>query len=352
VNSLVSVLLPNLNNRRFLEERIETIFNQTLCDWELVIVDNYSEDGAWEYFQEVARRDSRVKISQAPRQGMYANWNNCIRRATGRYVYIATSDDTMPPECLERLACALEKEPQADLAHCQLRMIDERGKAAPDWWSEFSMFAWSSGELKNKTHLRLAPLDGLLHLAGFTVYTSITQLLMRRSLFDRVGLFETTWGSIGDFNWDMRASLVANTIHVADTWGGWRIHENQATSSTNLDSPDHWRKIDQMIVHAIECSQPHLDHLIRTRLKSDWISKASDARSLSRELRKSSGGLQRRVLLLKHLFKGSWAARQLCAARLLGREFGWPETAPTTIEDWLRQAGASSLLVPLPPTGA
>jgi len=40
---------------------------------------------------------------------MYANWNNCINLAQGKYVYIATSDDTMTPDCLEKMVGALEK---------------------------------------------------------------------------------------------------------------------------------------------------------------------------------------------------------------------------------------------------
>jgi glycosyltransferase involved in cell wall biosynthesis len=55
----ICICLPNLNNRRFLPERLETIFQQTFTDWELVVVDNHSEDGAWEFFQEQAARMPR-----------------------------------------------------------------------------------------------------------------------------------------------------------------------------------------------------------------------------------------------------------------------------------------------------
>jgi glycosyltransferase involved in cell wall biosynthesis len=55
----ISICLPNLNNRRFLAERLETIFRQTFTDWELVVVDNHSEDGAWHFFQEQAARMPR-----------------------------------------------------------------------------------------------------------------------------------------------------------------------------------------------------------------------------------------------------------------------------------------------------
>jgi len=128
---LVSVCLPNLNTRPFLEERVQTVLAQTLQDWELVVSDNYSEDGAWELFQSIAQSEPRMHNEQAARKGMYENWNNCIRRATGKYVYIATSDDTMAPDCLEKMARALEAHPDCDLAHCTLRFIDEQGLDLP-----------------------------------------------------------------------------------------------------------------------------------------------------------------------------------------------------------------------------
>ncbi len=117
--------MPNLNGRPFLPERLRTITEQTFSDWELIVVDNYSEDGAWEYFQVQARSEPRMKISQSPKEGMYANWNNCLRLAKGEFVYIATSDDTMAPDCLERLIDALDQYPDCDLAHCPLRVIDD-----------------------------------------------------------------------------------------------------------------------------------------------------------------------------------------------------------------------------------
>jgi len=248
---LISILLPNLNNRKFLEERIDSIYSQTTSNWELIIVDNYSDDGAWEFFEKLASQDERVKISQAKREGMYDNWNNCIRQATGQYVYIATSDDIMAKDCLEKLSQALDEHPECGLAHCELMLFNEHGEEIPkDWWRR-DLFAKSSGDFIHRKHIRKAPFDGLLHLAGRTVYTSITQLLIRKNLFAKTGLFPTGYGSKGDYHWDMKAALLTDTIHVPDTWGGWRQHSNQATEPSGMDSPEHWKVIEAMSKEAL-----------------------------------------------------------------------------------------------------
>lgn len=227
---LVSVLLPNLNNVRYLPERLETIYSQSCRDWELIIVDNYSDDGAWELFQQHAQRDSRIRLSQAPRAGMYANWNNCLEKARGDYIYIATSDDTMAPECLERLIAALTQHPEASLAQCGLGIIDPDGNtiSGSRSWENYTLGRYHK-DLVLRANLRLAPHDGLMHPPLFTVCTSITQLLIKKEVFENLGNFETRWGSVADFEWQMRAALTYNCIFIPEKLATWRIHPEQAT---------------------------------------------------------------------------------------------------------------------------
>jgi hypothetical protein len=260
-------------------------------------------------------------------------------------VYIATSDDTMPPDCLEKLVAALDAHPDCDLAHCQLRAIDENGRDAAstwEWWSQGSLFALSSGPLLHCLHVRRAPFDGLLHLLGGSVYVSITQLLIRRSLFDRIGFFESTWGSIGDFNWSMRAGLVANTLHVPDTWGGWRVHSTQATAGIKFDSAEHAGKIDEMIEHAIDTCREFLSPVVRQRLASRWSAEAKELRAFRREAarRGNYARARRGAFIMGRVLAGSAPAREYVKQRLLGR------CPPDWVRSCLEEAGYGTVLVP------
>ena len=53
----VSILLPNLNTSKYLPARFESIQAQTFTDWETIVVDSYSSDGAWELIQQYAQND-------------------------------------------------------------------------------------------------------------------------------------------------------------------------------------------------------------------------------------------------------------------------------------------------------
>lgn len=319
---LVSICLPNLNTRPFLEERISTVLAQTYTNWELVVSDNFSEDGAWQFFTEQAEKDPRILIAQAPREGMYANWNRCVERAQGEFIYVATSDDLMPPNCLHELVDALVAHPECDIAHCPLWVMDEHGAALPaveDWWWQKSLFAESAGRLVDQPHVRFAPYTGLLHLMGSSVNISMTQLLIRRSLFDRIGLFEAEWGSVGDFNWNMRAGLVANTVHVPGTRGGWRLHASQATAAVAFKSPEFAQKVDAMIAHAVRVCAPMIEPSVRAQLESVWVPHAREMREYLLALRSAPSLLGRYRFLLSSLLSGSTAAREHLRLRLLRR---------------------------------
>jgi glycosyltransferase involved in cell wall biosynthesis len=343
----VSICVPNLNTRAFLPERFQTIFEQSFQDWELLVYDSYSTDGAWEYIAGMAAREPRVQAWQGPREGTPGSWTPCVRAARGEYVYIATSDDTMAPDCLEALVDALDAHPSCDLAHCRLHVIDENGREfepLAQWWAAGSLFAQSSGTLLSCPHIRLAPYDGLLHLLGGTVYTSITQLLIRRSLFDRIGFFQSTWRSVGDFNWSMRAGLTANTVHVPDTWGGWRVHSSQATAGVRLESPEHIRVVDAMIEDAVAACHELLAPAVRRRLATRWMAEGRELRAFTHETsRRRHRSFPRRVARIAgQLCTGSSAAREYTVSRLLRR----PDA------DWVRRCldeiDVGPSLIPLP----
>lgn len=266
---LVSICVPNLNTRAYLQERFDTIFNQTYTNWEVIVSDNFSEDGAWEFFQELARKDKRISIAQAPRAGMYANWNNCIRRARGEYVYIATSDDTMSPDCLERMVLALEHNTDCGLCHCGLKIIDENGAAVGQ------EFAWDNfvqqryfGDWMRRPHVRRAPHDGLLHFGYFTVYTSLTQLLVRRRVFEEYGLFRTDCKSYADFEWGMRVGLNENAVHVPHQLATWRRHREQATQNRQLLEARAKGEFHRLVLEALKSLASRNPQLMNALMKS------------------------------------------------------------------------------------
>jgi glycosyltransferase involved in cell wall biosynthesis len=251
MNGLISIVLPNLNTPLpFLRERLQTITEQTFTNWECIIADGYSDNGSWEYLKETAEKDKRFQAYQFKKEGIYNAWNNGINLAKGQYIYIAPSDDTMTGDCLQKLYDVLQQYPECELACCLLKIIGDNGQSIPgNNWDNYYP-AQYFGELLQTKHIRYAPYDGILHCGIQTVYTSITQLLIKRSLFEKTGLFLTGKGSTADLEWGMRAGLVANVVHVPEYLATWRIHDQQASDDALQWEPASFKKFQDYIDHA------------------------------------------------------------------------------------------------------
>ena len=138
---LVSVIVPNYNYARYLEERLESILTQRFQDFELILLDDCSTDESRSILERYA---SHPKVSHyLPNEqnsgSPFAQWERGLELARGRYVWIAESDDSCTPELLERLVAALEARPDAVLAYCGSLQVDEYGERLPrdyDRWQE------------------------------------------------------------------------------------------------------------------------------------------------------------------------------------------------------------------------
>jgi len=223
---LVSICLPNLNTRRFLEPRMESLLAQSLTDWELIISDNDSDDGAWEYFQ-TFKNDPRIRLQQRPRRGMYDNWNACLEKARGEYLYVATSDDTCEPPLLEKLTGALERHPDMALAVCDFAFIDESGRVMdPEPLGKPSAFY---GDWMARPHRRSGQLELLVHAGIGVSWTTMTAVVFRRKLLEQIGLFRTDCGAVADKFWALRAAAWTDTLFVPGQMATWRFHAKQGS---------------------------------------------------------------------------------------------------------------------------
>lgn len=205
-----------------------SIMAQTVNDWELIICDSYSDDGSWEFFQKY-QKDPRVRLYQVPREGLFAGWNECLRRVTGRYIYIATSDDTAYPDLLARLMGGLERAPPIGVAVGQFDFIDHTGRIiAPTQGVPGSFF----GDWQARRHVRSGWVDFLVHTQLGTSWTSITSALFRADVVERAGLFRTDVGkgeAYADRFWAMKVACLADTVSIPEKVATWRVHPAQAS---------------------------------------------------------------------------------------------------------------------------
>jgi glycosyltransferase involved in cell wall biosynthesis len=110
------VVTPVYNGARYLSECIESVLAQTYTTWEYVIVDNRSTDATPEIAARYAERDPRIRVVTNDRfLDIIPNWNHALRQISpeSEYCKVVHADDTLAPECLERMVAVSVAHPSA-----------------------------------------------------------------------------------------------------------------------------------------------------------------------------------------------------------------------------------------------
>lgn len=109
VDPLVSVIVPNYNHERYLPERLSSIFDQTMLDFEVIVLDDASSDDSVAVIKEHIADQSNAKLIRNRKNSgdVFAQWRKGLARSRGKFVWIAESDDTCEPRFLSMLVDAM-----------------------------------------------------------------------------------------------------------------------------------------------------------------------------------------------------------------------------------------------------
>jgi hypothetical protein len=132
----VSVVIACFNYADCLPESVGSVLEQTLTDFELLIIDDGSTDDSLAVARRLAAGDDRVTVIAQPNSGQPAiPRNRAIAQARGRYVVSLDADDRFGPTVLERCAAELDAAPRAGLAWAQEQDFGSSGQLHPhlDW---------------------------------------------------------------------------------------------------------------------------------------------------------------------------------------------------------------------------
>lgn len=125
----VSIVTPAYNAARFIGETIASVQAQTYPHWELLIVDDVSQDATCDIVERAARKEERIRlIRRDVNGGPGESRNSALEAARGRYVAFLDSDDLWLPEKLEKQVDFLRKG-NFTFCYTQYRRINEKGEA-------------------------------------------------------------------------------------------------------------------------------------------------------------------------------------------------------------------------------
>ncbi|HEY9852801.1 MAG TPA: glycosyltransferase [Leptolyngbyaceae cyanobacterium] len=119
----ISVVIPAFNAEKTIQETIESVLNQTFSDFELLVINDGSQDSTLDVIDNI--KDERIKVFSYPNAGVAASRNRGIAQATGEYIAFLDADDLWTSDKLEAQLKALQENPQAAVAYSWTDYIDE-----------------------------------------------------------------------------------------------------------------------------------------------------------------------------------------------------------------------------------
>ena len=210
----VSVIIPTYNRGRVIKEAIDSVLAQDYTEFELIVVD----DGSTDHTSDVLDSYRNViKVLSQKNRGVSAARNRGIAEASGKFIAFLDSDDLWLPHKLSTQVEFFNKTPDALICQTEEVWIRNGLRANP-----------------KKRHKK--PSGMIFKLSLELCLVSPSAVMIKRSLFDRVGEFDETLPACEDYDLWLRISS-RFPIYLIDTLliikrGG---HDDQLSSRAGLD---------------------------------------------------------------------------------------------------------------------
>jgi glycosyltransferase involved in cell wall biosynthesis len=218
-NPLISIIMPCFNAEAFLKESVESVFNQSYSNVELIVVDDGSTDKSYALLDELTKIYSNLIIFKQKNSGPYPARNFALSQAKGELIAFLDADDYWDRGFLEKLYYALVKN-KADISYCGWQNIVEDGENGPPYVPP----AYEQGDIFS-AFLKGCPWP--IHAA-----------LVKRPVIEVADGFSTRCFSSMDYDFWIRLSAITqNMTLVPEILAFYRWHDKGQISSIK------WRQV-------------------------------------------------------------------------------------------------------------
>lgn len=240
----VTVLLTSFNHAPFIRQAIDSVLNQTLSDWELIIWDDASSDNSWAIIQEY--NDPRIRAYRNPRNlGPVYGINKAIGEfAQGAYVAMHHSDDVWLPNKLETQLALLENNPALGAVFSNALAIDELGMLRNQPGHIYQNVFDKENRAKHQW------LRYFFEHGNALCHPSV---LIRKECYKHCGYYVDHYGQLPDFDMWVRL-LQRYDIHiVSEPLVHFRVRDQEAnTSGDRPDARMQWHYEFYRVLHRYE----------------------------------------------------------------------------------------------------
>jgi glycosyltransferase involved in cell wall biosynthesis len=229
---LVSIIVPNYNHAAYLNERLKSIKAQDFSDYELIILDDASNDESPELIEAFRKEhpECRVYYNEQNSGSPFVQWNKGVELADGKYLWIAESDDFCAPHFLSTLVPMLESDREIGIAYGQSWLVDENGEKMYSYLENLSFIYKSNAWEKDFV------IDGAEACRKWVLHhnpiPNASGALMRKEAFEEAGRAEPSMRLNGD--WHLYAKILCRykLAFTAQHLNYFRVHAQTQRSAS------------------------------------------------------------------------------------------------------------------------
>src|SRR3990170_5564347 len=200
---LVSIIVPMFNAELYIKEALDSIFNQTYQNIEIIAVDDGSTDGTSRIVKEYSERDNRCKYIYLHNSGVSTARNNGILHATGEFITFFDADDIMLPHKIAVQVGFLINHPDLSIVLTDYHNFTHHGDYEQTHFMTCPQLSKliNIGPQKESIVIEPAKARSILAVENFTIADSP---LLRREVITQVGMFDTNLKACEDFEFTYR----------------------------------------------------------------------------------------------------------------------------------------------------
>lgn len=226
--------MPLFNGSRFLESALSSIFSQTLCPREILLVDDASTDDSLVVAERIARTSPvPVRILRLPANtgGPATPMNVGIENAQGDLIALLDQDDLMKPHRLQLQADFLLRNPDCPAVIGLLEKIDAQDQPlAPTFPAESSARIRALTNQSRPGGYALEAASVYRHVLSEGTLTIASSTVLRRSAWQALGGFDTRFRIAWDLECSARLTSLGPLGYIDEVLGAYRLHGNNTSA--------------------------------------------------------------------------------------------------------------------------
>jgi glycosyltransferase involved in cell wall biosynthesis len=234
MEALISIVFTSYNHRKYLKQALDSIINQSLADFELIIVDDCSTDGSQEILREYANTDDRIRLFLLKKNtGSYVLSSNLgASKATAPYIIFAQCDDYAERRQLEILYNLACEHPYIGVIYSSSILIDADNNILGNDY-DYRSKAFRRHCSKNTVIDRRQMQSFLLESC---VIPNLSAALIRRDLFEKSCRLSSDYLVIADWDLWLQMTLLCDFYYVRKPLNNFRQHGATIRSSIKLET--------------------------------------------------------------------------------------------------------------------